>query len=72
LGALKTELGTAKTMLSGAKTVLGADETRWGCGKAKESRAYTAGIKQRSPAGTRRAGEEIHQIEKLRHREFLL
>jgi hypothetical protein len=30
------------------------------------------GIKQRSPADARWAGEEIHQIEKMRHREFLL
>ena len=29
----------------------------------------TSAIKQRSPAGARRAGREIHQIEKMRHVE---
>src|SRR5437879_12439875 len=29
-------------------------------------------IKQRSPAGTRRAGRTIHQIEKMRHSELTI
>src|SRR5216684_4966761 len=37
--------------------------------RKKIGRAQTGAIKQRSPAGPRWAGRQLHQIEKMHHRE---
>jgi hypothetical protein len=38
--------------------------------RKKIGRTQTGAIKQRSPAGARWAGGQIHQIEKMHHREL--